>query len=124
MEAFGRHESHDYERGSERHEMRRGERGSRRPEPTVLHSVGEHLQKRLMSTSGSRRHSREGFEDATDPSFLFVGLLFLVLLVFALSPGVLLTLPPGRGGIFMSGTTSTLAALVHAFVIVFILYLI
>jgi hypothetical protein len=37
-------------------------------------------------------------------------------LFFVLSPGVLLTLPPGGRGIFMSGQTSVLAALVHAVV--------
>ena len=38
------------------------------------------------------------------------------ILFFVLSPGVLLTLPPGSRGIFMSGQTSVLAALVHAVV--------
>ena len=38
------------------------------------------------------------------------------ILFFILSPGVLLTLPPGGRGIFMSGQTSVLAALVHAVV--------
>ena len=38
------------------------------------------------------------------------------LLFFILSPGVLLTLPPAGRGIFMSGQTSVLAALVHAIV--------
>lgn len=40
------------------------------------------------------------------------------ILFFVLSPGVLLTLPPGSGnrGIFMSGQTSVMAALVHAVV--------
>jgi len=38
------------------------------------------------------------------------------ILFFVLSPGVLLTLPPGGRGIIMSGQTSVLAALVHAVV--------
>jgi hypothetical protein len=38
------------------------------------------------------------------------------ILFFVLSPGVLLTLPPGGKGVFMSGQTSVLAALVHAVV--------
>lgn len=42
--------------------------------------------------------------------------LLLPILFIALSPGVLLTLPPGLKGIFMSGQTSMLAVLVHAVV--------
>ena len=52
------------------------------------------------------------------PSLLTAGLLF-----FVLSPGVLLTIPPGRGGLFCSGQTSLLAALVHAVVFVVVTYL-
>ena len=40
----------------------------------------------------------------------------LALLFFVLSPGVLLTLPPGGRGVFMSGQTSVVAAAVHALV--------
>ena len=43
-------------------------------------------------------------------------MLGLILLVFLLSPGVLLTLPPGGKGVFMSGQTSLAAAAVHAVV--------
>jgi Protein of unknown function (DUF3339) len=39
------------------------------------------------------------------------------LLFILLSPGFLLTIPPvGRGGLFMSGKTSTAAVIVHAIV--------
>lgn len=48
-------------------------------------------------------------------------MLGLVLLFFILSPGILLTLPPAGRGIFMSGQTSILAALVHAFVFALVL---
>ena len=68
-----------------------------------------------------RRRQSDGFEDAEESSDWMFGALFVVLLVFALSPGVLLTIPPGRGGLFMSGTTSTLAAFVHAIVLVALL---
>ena len=51
-------------------------------------------------------------------SLLVAGLLF-----FVLSPGVLLTIPPGRGGLFLSGQTSVAAALVHAVVFVAVAYL-
>ena len=61
----------------------------------------------------------EGFEDE-DSSDWFYGFIFLVFIVFILSPGVLLTIPPGRGGLFMSGKTSIIAALVHALIIVLI----
>ena len=44
-------------------------------------------------------------------------MLWLATLLFVvLSPGVLLTLPPGSKGIFMSLQTSLLAVLVHAVV--------
>lgn len=45
--------------------------------------------------------------------YLLCGLLF-----FLLSPGVLLTIPPGSKGLFVSGQTSVLAAAVHAVVFV------
>ena len=45
----------------------------------------------------------------TDP--IVTTVLFL-----ALSPGLLLTLPPGSGGVFRSGQTSLAAALTHAIV--------
>ena len=38
------------------------------------------------------------------------------ILFFVLSPGILLTLPPGGRGIFMSRQTSVIAAAVHALV--------
>lgn len=43
-------------------------------------------------------------------------LLVATLLFVLLSPGVLLTLPPIGGKIFMSGKTSLIAVLVHAVV--------
>jgi hypothetical protein len=50
-------------------------------------------------------------------------LLVTTSLFLALSPGLLLTLPPGSGGVFRSGQTSIPAALTHAivFAIVFAL---
>ena len=44
------------------------------------------------------------------------------ILFFVLSPGVLLTLPPGSRGIFMSHQTSVLAAAVHALVFAAVSY--
>ena len=43
-------------------------------------------------------------------------LLVTTSLFLALSPGLLLTLPPGSGGVFRSGQTSLPAALTHAIV--------
>ena len=43
-------------------------------------------------------------------------LLVTTSLFLALSPGLLLTLPPGSGGVFQSGQTSLPAALTHAIV--------
>ena len=42
--------------------------------------------------------------------------LLVAVLFFVLSPGVLLTLPPGSRGIFASGQTSLAAAAIHALV--------
>jgi len=41
-------------------------------------------------------------------------MLLLLVLFILISPGVLLTLPPVGGKIFMSGKTSLIAVLVHA----------
>jgi hypothetical protein len=43
-------------------------------------------------------------------------LIVTTMLFLALSPGLLLTLPPGSGGVFRSGQTSLAAALTHAIV--------
>ena len=51
-------------------------------------------------------------------SLLVAGILF-----FVLSPGVLLTIPPGSRGLFLSCQTSVAAALVHAVVFVAVAYL-
>jgi hypothetical protein len=91
-------------------EGRRGMREERR---------GMREERRAMREE--RRGTREeGFETAEDSDWLY-GSFFFVLLIFALSPGVLLTIPPTRGGIFMSGATSTMAAFVHAVLLVAIL---
>jgi hypothetical protein len=45
------------------------------------------------------------------------------LLFFVLSPGVLLTIPAGSKGLFMSGQTSIAAAAVHAVVFVIVCHL-
>jgi hypothetical protein len=87
-------------------EERRGMREERR---------GMHEERRE-----ERRSRREGFEAEGESDWLY-GSMFFVLLIFALSPGVLLTIPPARGGIFMSGATSTMAAFVHAVLLVAII---
>lgn len=48
---------------------------------------------------------------------------FKALLFFLLSPGVLLTIPAGSRGLWMSGQTSVAAAAVHAVVFVAALYI-
>ena len=50
--------------------------------------------------------------------------VYLAVLFFVLSPGVLLTLPPVGKKIWMSGETSCMAAFVHAIVFVGVLYFI
>ena len=47
------------------------------------------------------------------------GLLFLLL-----SPGVILTLPPGSKGVFFSCQTSILAAVVHAVLFVYLYHVV
>jgi len=67
--------------------------------------------------SGKRgKYIREHFQVEDDSDWLWGSLLLLIIL-FALSPGVLLTLPPGRGSVWMSGNTSMAAAFVHALLI-------
>lgn len=43
-----------------------------------------------------------------------MSLLLATALFVALSPGVLLTIPPGKGKLFVSGKTSLVAVFVHA----------
>ncbi len=50
-------------------------------------------------------------------------MLLVILLFILLSPGVLLTLPPISGKIWMTGKTSMAAVLVHAVVFGLALYL-
>jgi len=47
----------------------------------------------------------------TQASLIVPAILFILL-----SPGILLTLPPGSGGVFMSGQTSVQSAAVHTLV--------
>ena len=47
-----------------------------------------------------------------------MNIVLLAVLFFILSPGLLLTLPPGGNRVFMSGKTSVIAALVHTAVFV------
>ncbi len=48
--------------------------------------------------------------------------LLATALFIALSPGVLLTIPPGKGPLFVSGKTSLVAVFVHAVVFYLALY--
>ena len=43
-----------------------------------------------------------------------------VVLFVLLSPGILLTIPPSSGGIWMSGQTSLIAAVVHGLIFAFL----
>lgn len=55
----------------------------------------------------------EDFQTQSRTDWLW-GTIFIIVVIFLLSPGVLLTLPPGVGNVFMSGNTSRTAAFVHA----------
>ena len=74
----------------------------------------------MMRGAVARRRESDGFQDAESYDWFF-GALFFVFIVFILSPGVLLTIPPGRGKLLMSGSTSILAAFVHAVLLVTLL---
>ena len=71
-----------------------------------------------MGGSMRQRRNDDGSEGFQNEDYPIVGNLFLLLLFFVLSPGVLLTLPPGKGGFFMSCQTSYAAAFVHALLLV------
>jgi hypothetical protein len=102
-------------------------------ENSVVEKVGKNLKK-MMSPKAPRENrgsrnlranrTRESFEDAYDATEWIIGFIVLVFLLVVLSPGVLLTIPPGRGGLWMSGTTSVTAAFVHAILLIVILSLI
>ena len=49
-------------------------------------------------------------------------LLLITAMFIALSPGVLVTIPPGKGPLFVSGKTSLVAVFVHAVVFYLALY--
>ncbi len=90
----------------------------------------------LLRTDGSRIAFRDGLTGRT--AVLFHALVFFLtfsliskamglvltktdllvttILFLTLNPGILLTLPPGSKGVFMSGQTSVPAALVHTVV--------
>ena len=50
-------------------------------------------------------------------------MLLVAVLFVLLSPGVLLTIPAGSKGLFMSGQTSVASAIVHSIVFVVVLHL-
>lgn len=85
---------------------------------------GRDSRREVRGSRNSMRRQNDGFEDGfenvSDSDWLF-GFVFLVLIIVALSPGILLTIPPGRGGLFMSGNTSTIAAFVHAVLLIVLL---
>jgi hypothetical protein len=93
----------------------RGRRGGERLERPERPERVERREERREARQ-ARRASRENFENESSSDW-FWGSLLLVALLFVLSPGVLLTLPPGAGGVWMSGKTSVAAALVHAVLI-------
>ena len=95
--------------------------GRRSQESDIGKRVNDVVSGRRSQESGiMKRRQSDGFKDAKSSDWIF-GAFFLVLIIFALSPGVLLTIPPGRGGLFMSCTTSRLAAFVHAVLLVALL---
>ncbi len=67
----------------------------------------------LMGDKGLSDRQPTKSHSQTETMWWICGLLF-----FLLSPGVLLTIPPGSKGLFMSGQTSVVAALVHAVVFI------
>lgn len=86
---------------------------------SVVENVGRNLKK-VIGADRRKGDSkgREKFEDVYDASDFVVGIVILIFIFFVFSPGVLLTIPPGRGGLWMSCTTSLTAAFVHAALLV------
>jgi hypothetical protein len=99
-----------------------------RNDRSVVETVGRNVKKVIGPARGERdsrgspkRGGRENFEDVYDTSDFVVGIVILIFIFFVFSPGVLLTIPPGRGGLWMSCTTSLTAAFVHAALLVAVL---
>jgi len=106
-----------------------------KPQPVIKHQPVESQRKpvmkrtppvkprRVMNTEETpeadiQQEVLEGFEE--DEYIPVYGNIFLLILIFLISPGVLFTIPAGKGGIFMSRQTSLAAAFVHALVLVVI----
>jgi hypothetical protein len=94
----------------------RGDREERREERVERREERVERRGEPRARGRNREPYAEAFDGESTSDWLW-GTLFLVVLLFVLSPGVLITLPPGRGGLFMSGNTSLIAALVHAVLI-------
>jgi len=81
-------------------------------------SYGGYVPRARVLPRVQSHRSRYGSRSHQDPISSVTTVLFL-----ALSPGLLLTLPPGSGGVLKSGQTSISAAVTHAvvFAVVFAL---
>lgn len=98
------------------HEVERIGSHRQRVDPIETHHNDHRVNNRFGSAAGMGNGMHEGFQ-VEDPNSWLWGTLFLIAVIFLLSPGVLLTLPPGRGSVWMSGQTSRTAAFVHAVLI-------
>ena len=87
----------------------------------VVETVGNSVKNIFGPARREPMVRNENFEDVYDMSDWIVGIVVLIFIFFVFSPGVLLTIPPGRGGLWMSCTTSLTAAFVHAVLLVAIL---
>ena len=73
---------------------------------------------------GGAQSRRYGFQDYDSDvkNIDITSIIFLFFVLFILSPGIVLTLPPGSKGIFMSCQTSYAAAAFHATLIALLFY--
>ena len=110
----GRRGDHGEKEGRESRRERQASRDEREENQSERNSL-----RRPASYGSRRRNQRDGFE-VYSPIDWLIGILLLTLVIFAFSPGVLFTIPPGRGKLWMSGLTSIPAALVHAVILVFV----
>jgi hypothetical protein len=81
------------------------------------------LNRGARRVEGYEDDDYEEYEEGVQMSYSawIIGTFFLALIIFILSPGVVLTIPPTKGGIFMSGNTSKVSAFVHAVIIALLL---
>ena len=86
------------------------------PPTPVVASIGKGIRQVFTKMGRSERFQNEE-DDYEDEGDWIVGTMILIFIAFILSPGVLLTLPPVGGRIWMTRKTSLTSAFFHAVLI-------